>query len=399
LPMLPVVYEDDADGTSTGDIEYDVEDDDGFLDEDDDDDGDADGGVTKKGKSISSSPTPSISESENLRDAATEKSSAAPEPDGDDSGLSEEEKKKAAALAEEMKPTPEQLQKLRENVREFLKACGMALKVNKFMSSDQDLFHRELSNGYEKLCDELYPYVGAIPGAAGVMGSPRALQTSKPRGGIPTTPVKNDGFATPQTPFRPVVNGYLIPSVMHERRKSRRMKKSGSVSGSGTSAIGSAAGGSSAGGGNKVPKSETFSTISLTLAQKRADESVDGDPNSSSLSSVGVATPAASGRASRKGNTRLSVLSPVGTPHAASASAMPGVNSGATPLKARVPITRFSAGDSSNEDSMTSDSDDDDDDDDDDSEEESHDDKNSSPKKSDHGHSGHHHHHHHKDDK
>jgi len=407
LQMLPVVFEDEVE-SSGGDVDDEDEDEDEFLDDDEEENDEEEDEKEKEGnRSRKSSQVihgASVVVNENGSQVSLAESSSASSlatPAGAPPPVDDvcEEDRKAAALAEEMRSTPEMQQKLRENVREFVKACGMALKMNKFMTSDQDLFHKELSNGYEKLCDDLYPYVGAIPGAAGVMGSPRALQTSKPRGGIPTTPVKNDGFATPQTPFRPVVNGYLIPSVMHERRKSRRMKKSGSVSGSGTSAIGSAAGGSSAGGGNKVPKSETFSTISLTLAQKRADESVDGDPNSSSLSSVGVATPAASGRASRKGNTRLSVLSPVGTPHAASASAMPGVNSGATPLKARVPITRFSAGDSSNEDSMTSDSDDDDDDDDDDSEEESHDDKNSSPKKSDHGHSGHHHHHHHKDDK
>jgi len=357
LPMLPVVYEDDADGTSTGDIEYDVEDDDGFLDEDDDDDGDADGGVTKKGKSISSSPTPSISESENLRDAATEKSSAAPEPDGDDSGLSEEEKKKAAALAEEMKPTPEQLQKLRENVREFLKACGMALKVNKFMSSDQDLFHRELSNGYEKLCDELYPYVGAIPGAAGIMGSQRALQTAKPRGG---------GVSVPNTPSRseiPVVNGNLIPSLRREKRR----YKGGSLGGS--SAIGGNSGGSSTDSSRvRMPKSETCSTISLSLARKRADESVDGDPNS--FSGIGASTPVPS-RGTKKGSsTRLNVLSPVNnnasvtpsstpgpvasTPMSSSASAEGSLNGSVTPLKVRVPVSKHNDDNDSDNDNEVS---------------------------------------------
>jgi len=248
-----------------------------------------------------------------------------------------------------MNLNPEMQQKLRENVREFLKACSMALKMNKFMSSENDLFHRELSNGYEKLCNELYPYVGAVTGAAGVMGSQQALQTAKPLNNsfaVPASPAKTDSTVPPQTPFRAVVNGYLIPSVMQERRRSRRMKKSGSVSGTGSCAAGSA-GNSSTGSarGGKMQKSETFATISLSLAQKRADESADGDPNS--LSSVGVATPAPRS-ALKQGTKRLSVISPAGaTPYASSSlsTAMPGGNStAATPLKARVPIN---SGDSS----------------------------------------------------
>jgi len=350
LPMLPVVYEDDA-GTSTGDID-DVDDDDEFLDDDDYDD-DADSVIDgKKGRAISipTSSTPLLNENASQHD---DKSSGQPDSDGEE-GLSEEEKKKAAALAEEMKPTPEQLTKLRENVRDFLKACGMALKVNKFMTSDQDLFHRELCNGYEKLCDELYPYVGAIPGAAGVMGSPRALQTAKPRGGaVPNTPSKGE---------IPVVNGNLIPSLKRETRRSRRLK-SGSLGGS--SAIGGGAGGSSASSSVvRVPKSETCSTISLSLARKRADESADGDPNS--LSGIGASTPMSS-RGTKKTGTRLNVLSPVngtgvtpaaspipnaGTPMASSASAEGSLNGSVTPLKVRVPVSQH-GNDNENEDSSS----------------------------------------------
>jgi len=285
----------------------------------------------------------------------------------------------------------------------------MALKMNKFMSSENDLFHRELSNGYEKICNELYPYVGAVTGAAGVMGSQQALQTAKPlnsAASVPMTPSKSDSGLPPQTPLRAVVNGYLIPSVMQERRKSRRMKKSGSVSGSGSYAAGSA-GNSSSGSTRKMQKSETFSTISLSLAQKRADESADGDPNSGSITSVGVATPAA--RAWKPGAKRLSVISPAGTPGitmangtpfgaSSSSSAMPGGNStAATPLKARLPIN--SPGDSSlsvdddtsSVSSLGSDSDDDvvDISDEDNAPAPT---KSSSSKKS--GHSHHHHHHH-----
>jgi len=224
-----------------------------------------------------------------------------------------------------------------------LKACSMALQINKVLSSDQNLFNRELSHGYEKLCDELYPFVGAITGAPGVMGCQRALQITKPRGAQPTTsPAKPDSFNVPNTPYRAVVNGSLIPSVMNDRRKSRRMKKSGSVSGSGSYAVGSAAGNSSTGSA-KMQKSETIATISLSLAQKRADESVDGDPNS--LTGVGVQTPQ-SARPSRKTGRRLSVLSPVNpsasgltsiSSSSSSSSALAASSTTATPLKARVP--------------------------------------------------------------
>jgi len=315
LPMLPVVYDDES--TSTGDIDDVEDDDDEFLDEDEDEV--TEGGEAKKGgKGFSVTPPP-VSDNLSQTDAS-ERSAGAP--DSDNEGLTEEEKKKAAALAEEMKPTPEQLQKLRENVREFLKACGMALKVNKFMSSDQDLFHRELSNGYEKLCDELYPLVGAIPGAAGVMGSQRALQTARPRGAqLPASPSRGE---------IPVVNGNLIPSLKREGRHSRRWK-GGSIGG--TSALGSNTGGSSTGSARaKMSKGETFGTISLSLARKRADESLDGDPNS--LSSVGVSTPASS-RSKKGTNTRLNVLSPM---NASSASGQAGSGPSATPLKVRVPV-------------------------------------------------------------
>jgi len=445
LQMLPVVFEDDDAATSSGgEIDEDEdEDEDEFMDEEEeeDEDNNKEGSRSRKSSQVIHGASTVLSKKVNAAEetagnndngstmTSVDSSSAAvaaaataasiPPPPGPPPPVDDEseEDRKAAALAEEMRSTPEMQQKLRENVREFVKACGMALKMNKFMTSDQDLFHRELCNGYEKLCDELYPYVGAIPGASGVMGSPRALQTSKPRvpagGTVPTTPVKGaEGSVTPQTPFRPVVNGYLIPSMMHERRKSRRMKKSGSVSGSGTSAVGSATGGSSTGSarGNKIPKSETFATISLSLAQKRADESADGDPNSGSLSSVGVATPAATSRTSKKQTgRRLSVLSPVNpsasgaaTPHAASASGMPGAVSTATPLKARVPVAMSpdsSQGDVNEEDTSSASSISSDTEEEGDdlevvnvSEEESSSSKSHTPKKG--GHGSHHHHHH-----
>jgi len=334
LPMLPVVFEDDA-GTSTGDMDDVDDEDDVFLEEEDDEISESKGAKPPPASACTpNSQTPSLSE-------------AATQAEGQESGsedLNDEEKKKAAALAEEMKPTQEQLQKLRENVREFVKACGMTLKVNKAMSSDQDPFHRELTIGFEKLCDELYPYVGAIPGAAGVMGSQRALQTARPKGGLvpPSTP-RNE---------LPVVNGNLIPSL-RERRMSRRFK-SGSVSGS--SALGGNAGNSSTGSARRVPKTETCSTISLSLARKRADESADGDPNSGSLSGVGMTTPAPS-RSKKSTAKGLNVLSPVnngagvsaptspappsvaGTPFASSASAMSGSNNTATPLKVPLPVS------------------------------------------------------------
>jgi len=260
-----------------------------------------------------------------------------------------------------MKPTPEQLQKLRENVKEFIRACGMALKVNKFMCSDKDPFHRELSNGFEKLCDELYPYVGAVTGAFGVMGTQRAFQVTKPRGTSLTVP--------PSTPTRgdvPVVNGNLIPSLRRDGRRGRRTK-GGSMGGS--SAIAGNAGGSSANsarGNGRVHKSETFSTISLSLARKRADESVDGDPNSSStsLTGIGASTPGSTTRSTKKiPNKGLNVLSPIppppppasfGTPMASSASAEGSFNCSATPLKIRVPVPQHSSDDNENESSISS---------------------------------------------
>jgi len=361
LPMLPVVFDDESCCTSTGEMD-DVEDeDDMFLDEDEEEGGGGDADGTKKVKSVS---VLNLSLSSNDNDMSERTASV---PDLDAEALTEEEKK-AAALAEEMKPTAEQLTKLRENMRDFLKACGLALKVNKFMSKDGDLFHIELCKGFEKLCDELYPYVGAIPGAAGVMGSPRALMTTKPRGStlVPTTPTRGD---------IPVVNGSLIPSLMRERRRSSRRYKSGSLGGSST--VGGNGSESSTGSGLvKVPKSETCSTISLSLARKRADESVDGDPNSGSLASVGVSTPSTSRTGEKKSKTRLNVLSPVnpggwvsvsvspvpsaGTPSASSASGAPGSGSNisATPLKVRVPVKSHDDSDDGSASSDDSDEDD-----------------------------------------
>jgi len=344
LQMLPVVFEDEL-GTSTGDVDEDEDEyEDEFMDDDEDFGEDNSESIRRNARSpsITSVAKKVSAEEASASQASTEEvpaSSASPVP-----GISEEDRK-AAALAEETRLNPENQQKLRDNVREFLKACSMALHINKVLSSDQNLFNKELSNGYEKLCDELYPFVGAITGAPGIMGSQRALQTAKPRASsvsqppAPSSPVKSDGNQMPSTPYRAAVNGYLIPSVMHERRKSHRMKKSGSVSGSGSSAVGSAAGGSSSGSARgKIGKSETFATISLTLAQKRADESADGDPNSGSLSNVGVPTPATT-RGSRKSQSkRLSVLSPVNpsASSSSSSSAVAGKSTAVTPLKARV---------------------------------------------------------------
>jgi len=344
LPALPVIYEDDA-GTSTGELDEVDEDEDTFLEEDEDSDNE---GECKKGRTLSIGPPPTAPPplppigpptvpppNDNVPLDGSDKKST-PEPDADD-----EEKKKAAAIAEEMKPTPEQIQNLRENVRDFLKACGMALKVNKFMSSDHDMFHRELSNGYEKLCDELYPLVGAIPGAAGVMGSQRALMTAKPH-----------SMATPTTPSRAdvCVNGSLIPSLRRERRKSRR-GAGGSLGGSSALGHGGTSENSTGSGRVKIPKSETFATISLSLARKRADESLDGDPNS--ISSVGVQTPASARVRRGSNNPRLNVVSPAcnstnaststtpvcaNSPCASSASAVSGANTFSTPLKVRAPL-------------------------------------------------------------
>jgi len=260
-----------------------------------------------------------------------------------------EEDRKAVMLAETMKANPEMQRRMRENVRDFLKSCQIALRTNNAMNKEQVAFNTELTNGFEKLCNELYPYVGAIPGLAGVMNHPLALQTA----GISSGP----SASTSNVKF--VVNGNLIPSMKNEKRRSRRMRKgsSGCGSGIGTSAAGTNTG--SAAVSSKIIRSDSCSTIPLSVAQKRADESVDGDPNS--FASVGNATPSSS-RAARKAGKGLIVTpcAAAGTPLASSSTSVGGIGGGgnstsATPLKARVPSSSYDSSPSfSNDDDSNS---------------------------------------------
>ena len=439
LPMLPVVYEDDT-GTSTGDAD-DVDD---FYGGDDDDDeygDDESSSATASGSgklavaakrpstpslvgaSTGAGATPTVAHRRHAHSSAggseepgagagagaassamsasacgdEEASSQADlEDDGSFAAAESEEDRKAAELAEAMKPTPEALRELRENVRAFVKACGMALKINKIIiSPDQLPFHRELTNGYQKLCDELYPYIGAISGAPGVMGSAQALQTAKL-----SAASSGERFGSDL----PVVNGYLIPSLRDRHSSTfsgsssggggagaggagggngigrHRVLKSNSVVGSalgGGGAAGSAAG--SVGGAStsnasqrriSLAKSESAAaatTVSLSLpVEGSGSGSADAAAaaHGASLTSVGVATP--SPRANRRSSVtpRLSVATPQSPSVAAAVTPSRGSStatsaSGTVVVSSAVPCattplkTRMSAVDGENDDDVS----------------------------------------------
>jgi hypothetical protein len=55
-----------------------------------------------------------------------------------------------------------QVERLREGVKEFLKACSLGLKVNsKIIGADMGAFQAELIAGFMKLAEEVGPFLGA----------------------------------------------------------------------------------------------------------------------------------------------------------------------------------------------------------------------------------------------